>query len=149
MEIILFRSKKDGFLYYQLGEKIEPIEVYQDNVFKLNEKFLTVKNITGQRIVPIKTDDGIPTYKIESPQLVVGGGGAKRPSATSVTTAYAQTHKTNPAQTISGGTNVSWDGIKDNNNVSLATASRIEVSETGVYQIEWKLLLFSIAEEPA
>lgn len=76
-ELLIFRSTSDGFLYYSIGGNIEPLELFQDNVFKLPHGAYQIKNTTEYRLSRINTTDGYQTYKLESQIVAVGGAGGR------------------------------------------------------------------------
>lgn len=76
-ELLIFRSTSDGFLYYSIDGNIAPLELFQDNIFKIPNGIYQLKNNTEYRLVPIKTTDGYPTYRLEQPIVAVGSSGGR------------------------------------------------------------------------
>ena len=141
MEAIIFRSITDGFLYYSLNGTIEPLDIFQDNVFKLPAGSTIGKNNTEYKISPIQTTDGIPTYKLELPPVVVRGGGGRGPqgpqgASGSGNPIYGQAYS-KTGQTVAQNNAVVWDNIQNGLGVTLSTSKDIQVSLAGVYQVDW------------
>lgn len=144
-ELIIFRSPADGFLYYSINGVIQPLELFQDNVFKIKEPFSTYKNLTEYNIVPIQTADQIPTYKLQT-RVVLGGGGRRSSSSSSGTTlnpVYGQVY-TKTTQTVNSNSPVVWDAVQNASGVTLS-GNDIKVSDAGKYQIEWVLEIKRVA----
>lgn len=76
--LIIERSEKDALLYYSFQGKSQQLHVLQGDIIKLYENFSGIINKTDYQIIPVKTNDGIPTYQLKpvvTQQIIRTGGG--------------------------------------------------------------------------
>lgn len=80
-EVLLFRAKSDGLLYYKKNSG-ETIKLrFSDGVYAITDKTIVrVINYTDQIVDSILVEEGIVLWVSNVPNIVVGGGGGSRGS---------------------------------------------------------------------